>query len=528
MLDRTRAALLSAGVFLGVLAVYIAASPGRIDIIDGQYRFEVARNIVDHASIQIHDRFLGMAARGTDGAYYSPYGISGSLVTVPLILAARLFGPASIERAQTFFSFTSAVLSAGTAAVLLLFYATLGIPARKALFWTLIASFATLAFPAATTVFDQAQQAFFVIVAFYLAFLAARRRSILLSVAAGATLAILVNFQEAYVVLFPAVALATFAPPGASSDERRESLSRCAIMFSVAGLGFVVWAALNDVRFGSFWFSGKGTNHPFPFGNPLVGLAGLVVSPGKSIFLYSPPIALSLIGMRELVRREWRLGQAVRIGVAAQIGLTSVLSFFGGDWCWGPRYFVPILPLLALAFPFAKLVTRRDRIFGRAILVAGLVVQLLALGVDHHRFFYARSLPAFFWYRNEVFYFRQSALFARPGEILDSIEHGVPAEAREFRPGPYPELLTYAVFGEWGYPDLTEPLWMRHYRVFWLPRPWIFWMRDVPAEKRPINMEVATGLVLAMALAGVLAIGRGLGINGTKATEAAETYLRGT
>lgn len=505
-----RSSVVSLGVFLVVLAVYGIVGPGRIDIIDGQYRFEVAHSLATVGSVEVSDPMLGDAVQGID-AVYSPYGVSGSIVPLPLVLAARLFGPPSIDRQQFFFSFGSAVLSAGTAAILFLFYRALDVPPRPALFWTFVSAFTTLAFPAAASVFDQAQHAFFVIAACFLAFAAARRHSMALAMAGGASLAILVNFQETYALFIPTLALATLARPGAAPDERRRSIERAIIFVVVASLGLIFWASMNYFRFGSVLFSGKGVNHPSPFGNPLVGLTGLLFSPGKSIFLYSPPTLLALFGIAHLLRRERPLGIAIVTGCVAEIALISVLSFWGGDWCWGPRYFVPILPLLALAFPMAAFPTVSSRLAMRTIIAVGLVVQLLALSVDHHRFFYARSLARFFWYTDRAFYFRQSALFSRPAELLTSISDGVPPEAEAFRPGPYQHLLTYAVFGGWGHRDLAPPEWMRHYRVFWLPRPWPLWMRSIPLADRPIDVNAAVVALLMMAAAGAATIRYGLG-----------------
>jgi len=114
------------GVCLVVAAVYIGAGPGRIDIIDGQYRFEVARNIVGDRSIQLMDPFLGDAVNGLLGAY-SPYGVSGSLTGAPLVALANLVGEPSQDRQQFFFSFTSGILGAATAAVLFLFLTELSV-----------------------------------------------------------------------------------------------------------------------------------------------------------------------------------------------------------------------------------------------------------------------------------------------------------------------------------------------------------------------------------------------------------------
>ncbi len=48
--------------------------------------------------------------------------------------------------------------------------------------------------------------------------------------------------------------------------------------------------------------------------------------------------------------------------------------------------------------------------------------------------------------------------------------------------------------------------WMRRFQVFWLPRPWPLWMSNVPRGERPINVEIGTGILLAVALTGALAV----------------------
>ena len=497
--------------------MYGAAAPGRIDMIDGQYRFEVARNILDHGSVQIGDLHLGGSVPGVLGEY-SPYGISGSLVGLPLVLISRALGPYSIDRDQFFFSFTSTVFGAATAALLFLFYAELGIDRIRALGWTFVAAFATLYFPGSITVFDQAQHAFFILAACYAAYAGARRDSMALMALGGAALAVLVNFQETYAIVFPTVAIAALGNMGASPAERRRAFERIAVFLFVAGLGILAWAGFNSFRFGSLLFSGKGVNHPSPLGNPLIGIPGLLVSPGKSIFLYSPAVIVALAGLRPLLRRDLALGAAVIGTVLIHFLMISTLSFYGGDWCWGPRYFVATLPMLALDFPFATAnATAVRRTAYGAIIALSFVVQLLGVSLDHHRFFYARSLPAFFWATNGTFYFHESALLARPGEILDSIRDGVPDEVIAFRPGPNPDQLTYAVFGGWNGRGTTFHQWMRRYSVFWLPRPWPLWMRTIPSDRHPVNLRVGLILLAALGLGGAAAIGAGL--RGARAPE---------
>ena len=507
----TRASGVTAiGVFLLVSVVYVLASSGRIDIIDGQYRFEVAKNIVDDHSIQLMDPYLDFGVEGITGVY-SPYGIAGSLTGAPLVALANALGPRSLDRQQFFFSFTSALFGGATAGLLFLFYVVLGVRFRPALAWTFVAAFATLTFAVAGSVFDQVQHGFFILAACFFALLSARYDSMRFAIAGGVALAVLVNFQETYVIVLPTLAVAALGAATTDPTVRRRAIERAIVFMFVGALGILLWMSINNFRFGSLLFSGKGNpGHPPALGNPFIGAPALLFSPGKSLFLYSPPTAAAIAGLAMLYRQERRLGLAILLTSVIYFGMISSLSFFGGDWCWGPRYFASILPLLALGYPFLKLRTRVSRIAVRALIVAGVCVQLLGLSIDHHRYFYGHSLPTFFWYRHSTYYFSHSALFSRPFEIVDSIRHGVPAEAEAFRPGPYPDELTYAVFGMWGHPELPAPVWMRLYRVFWLPRPWPLWMRTIAPSDRPIDMRVALLVIGVMAAFGIAALGYGI------------------
>jgi Glycosyl transferase family 2 len=505
---RSNTALI-AGVFLLVMSVYTIAGPGRIDMIDGQYRFEVAHNILASGSTEIYDKALPAMPATADGRHYSPYSLSSSLVSVPLVWLARATGD-SLEREHFLFSLTSGLFGAATAALLLLFYLALRVSPRRAVMWTLVFAFATSMLPASTTVFDQANQGFFLLAACFLLFGAVRRDSLGLAAAAGLMMAVVVNLKEVYAALVPAVAVIAVAEPGVDAALRRRSFIRAGTFVAVTVAGVLVVAGLNYLRFrgplSSLAFADTGLSL---VGNPLLGLAGLLISPGKGVVAYSAATVLGVWGLRRLLGRELRLAQGVIAASVIHLLGMSMLTFFAGDWCWGPRYLVPITPLVALGFPLVDSSTRSRRRWLSAIVGLSLAVQLAGISIDHHRFFYARSLMPFFWYGDPGFYFRESALLARPGEILESIRHGVPAEATAFRPGPHPELLTYAVFGTAGN-NPPMPIWMRAYRVFWDPRPWPLWLRHVAPGRRPIDIGRWLGMAFAGAGVGVLLLGIGL------------------
>ena len=109
------------------------------------------------------------------------------------------------------------------------------------------------------------------------------------------------------------------------------------------------------------------------------GFRGLILSPGKSVFFDSPPLLLALVGLPAAARRWPRL-TAFSVGTAlAHIALYSVWYGWDGGWCWGPRFLVPIVPLLMpLALPVID--RARRRLGGRMALglvaVVSLAVQL--------------------------------------------------------------------------------------------------------------------------------------------------------
>src|SRR5947209_6753347 len=107
-----------AGQFLLVTALVALSGPGRIDIVDGQTRYEVARSLVDHGDSVIRDDVVWFAVYpGRDGQKYTDYRLPQSALGVLAILAADATGPVAETRRQFFFSLLSPCL-AGLLAVL--------------------------------------------------------------------------------------------------------------------------------------------------------------------------------------------------------------------------------------------------------------------------------------------------------------------------------------------------------------------------------------------------------------------------
>lgn len=500
--------LMVSGAFMLVAAIYVVSGPGRIDIIDGQFRYEVARNLVLEGRPVLRDPVIrASGAVGRDGERYGFYGAPPSVFAMPLVWAGLRYG--GEELAMALFSFTSALAGALAMAALLLFFLELGLTPLAGLAWTAVTAFATLLWPLSTSTFDQVQQALFALLATWLAWRSGREGKVTWAALGGAAAGVLFCYQQVYALWIPFLGLALFE--GASRPSRRD-LPRVLAFLAAAAVAGSADLVYNVLRFGDPLRSGKldDSLHPL-FGNPLAGLLGLLASPGKSLLLFSPPVLIAVAGWRAFRREQPWLARAVLAATLGHLALISSLAFYGGDWAWGPRYLVVLLPLWALPMPYALPRLRRRTIAG--VVAAGVLVQGLALSLDHQRYFFERNLHPWFWAYDPWFYFRQggSQLLARPVELVATIREGVPPEVSRFGSGPRASSTTYCLFG----PDRLErtrsSLWMRSFAVFYLPRPWPLWMRGVPASSRPFSPAAAGGLAAAAGGLGLALVIAGLG-----------------
>lgn len=114
----------------------------------------------------------------------------------------------------------------------------------------------------------------------------------------------------------------------------------------------------------------------YQLGPALQRVYGLLISPGKGLFLYSPVLLASLMGFWRF--RQRRPVEAFIAGgtLLALLGLYSSLIDWYGGVAWGPRFLVPALPLLVL--PLAEVLASRRKI----VLAAATVLVMLSLAIQ--------------------------------------------------------------------------------------------------------------------------------------------------
>ena len=187
--------------------------------------------------------------------------------------------------------------------------------------------------------------------------------------------------------------------------DRRVSLAAAAALTAMPCVAALLW--FNAVRTGS----------PLAFpalqpqyvvtqpgsGSIATGIAGLLASPGKSLFLFAPVMLIAAAGLPRMLR-EARAAAVMVVSVFVLfVVLHGSLAGWPGDWAWGPRYFVFVIPVLFLPAVFALQGPhgRRARAAGTAIIALSIGVQAVALTIDwHHQYqlmWIDGRLPGSYW-----------------------------------------------------------------------------------------------------------------------------------
>jgi len=78
------------------------------------------------------------------------------------------------------------------------------------------------------------------------------------------------------------------------------------------------------------------------------GLYGFLLSPGKSVFLFAPPILLAIAGIRKLAHLDKGLALVAAALPVVYLFFYAKFTQWEGGFCIGPRYLVPSLAVLCL------------------------------------------------------------------------------------------------------------------------------------------------------------------------------------
>ncbi len=518
------------GQFLLVFSVVALSSPGRIDIIDGQTRYEVAQSLVDHGDSVVRDQGCWFPIyKGRDGQRYTTYRLPQSLLGVGAIAASDATGPVSETRRQFFFTLISPLTAAWIAVIYAVWFRGLGHRPAASLAWGIGGVLCTPSWFYGTSTFDDILGTNAIVLAVTVAWLARDRRPILGAVVAGLAMGWAVNCKPPLAIFTLPVLAAAYRP----QLPLLRQWAPAAIVCLGGLLGVGIYEAYEAYKFPAGavepeYLTGK---PPQWTPNPLPGLAGLALSPGCGMLWYCPPVFLSWCGWR-----IWRGHRRQRPFCFAVLGASvvftvflSFLTFFKGEPCWGPRYMTPVFALWWVFVPAGCASVRIG--VARTVLVLGVAVQMLALSVDPQRLFV--QIPLHWGYYNAFpwlgFDGSISHLIQRPRELVEVL---TPRDAPvpEYSPAPLPThaggintcpAWATSLIGLMAGPGsalngsaamrpisivqapvLTQAA-LTRYHIFNSPRPWPISQWYLSEQARPVDL----GKTIAL-----LAAGGGLGL----------------
>jgi hypothetical protein len=319
-----------------------------------------------------------------NGHYLSRYPLLPGLLAVPIYaVPVALLGGDSWVRINVLAKLTASLIAALSVALVYLAAARLG-PDTVALAVTLVYAFGTSAWSVASQgLWGHGPAALFLALSLVCLLYAEERPWLLdaAGLAAGLMLA------SRLITVFVAAALLGCA---LGYDRRRgmRALGWCAVV-AVLLLAYNVWTfgslqggyAQMHADFKNEGFSGTWTTLPWE------GLAGLLVSPSRGLFVYSPILLATVLGIGPALRRgphrrafAWLVG-----GLGMSLLVISTYSVWYAGTSFGPRLFTDFMPAMVLFLvPAWRTLEGRRSLAAVVMLLFAVSVGVQAVGAFYY------------------------------------------------------------------------------------------------------------------------------------------------
>jgi hypothetical protein len=489
-----------AGLFLTVFAVVALSGPGRIDIVDGQTRYEVARSLVDHGDLIIRDPNVWFVVfPGRNGCLYTKYRFPQSVAGVMAILIADATGSSTEARRHFFFALAGAFACAILAVIYVRLFSSLGYKRQTALLWAAGGIFCTPCWFYGTSTFDDILGSVAIVLGVSVALGWRQCYPRAGATVAGLALALAVNCKEPLGIFVLPVLAAIYNP----HLRGRLQGSRLIIVATLLAGGIAMYKGHDLYKFPP----GSTASHaelmkiygPIWSGNPKIALLAFMFSLGTGVLFYDLPIVICVVGLSSWWISERLFCQSLTVAIAVFILVISSLTFFKGDPAWGPRYLTPIFAVLWIFAPAGSHLLRKWLVI--TLLGLGLLVQISALCIDPHRLYIEQSLPSAFYISSPELYFNPaiSHLVNRPREIVEVLaSQGDRAE--RYSPSPTPTFAFPVIdFVEKGPAAVHKYHVLNGFRFWWASFTYLGPLSqpvDVTRTVLLLGILVVTGLVL--------------------------------
>ncbi len=412
----SRTCFADATFLLALLLILIFSAGGHLVAGDEETMFRVTQNLVTQRSLAVGKESVTLpsqpppfqprqentfettsAVPGRDGRRYAKYGIGQSLAAIPLFWLGNLGDSAAATRpawptgwlARLAVSMFNPLMLFVGAWLFLLLGRAMGFKPATTRWLAAGLLFTTMAWPYVKTFYPQPAVMSLLLLVVYAAVQWNRTRGRKWLLLLGGGLFGIILFRASALIVLPVICAYLFftTPP---RQHRAWGIAVALSAFSAIALTLVY----NWLRFGNMLDTGyREVAWTTPF---LLGLYGLLFSPGKGIIFYAPlilPGTAALFPFAKKHRAETLLFGGLW---AAFLLFYSPYNFWTGGFNWGPRFLLPLLPFAIL--PAGTLMERTDIPWaqrGTAVfLLVGFLIQFPAVLVDHSRYLGASVLES--------------------------------------------------------------------------------------------------------------------------------------
>jgi hypothetical protein len=362
-----------------LLGIYLLTTGGQTFISDGEIMLLTAVRLIDAQTLRLPESATAFpqVIRGPHDAPVSCYGLGQPLLAAALYWVGRylvgwylLPGANDFHLGKFFALLLPAFATALTGGILCTWATRLYRSLHLGVVLALLYGVGTLAWPYSRFFFSEPLFTACLVLAAFALF---QRHPLRAGLCYGYAIATRVGG----LLLLPAFLLYAWFQPSPSTEGRLHRMTWIGVGSVPGGLLILFH---NWVRFRSLTeegYPGQGFT-----GSLLEGLSGLLLSPGKSVFLYVP-LLLALPAAALPFIRQYR-AEALLVGSLTLITLieSAMWWMWWGGWGWGPRFLTPLMPFLVL--PLGTLLRRRpwqSLIIG-LLLPLSLAVNMMGILVD--------------------------------------------------------------------------------------------------------------------------------------------------
>ncbi len=376
-------------LFFTIFFFYLIFLPSAHFPSDTLYSLETAKSISKGKLSVLPDEKLPNLAVGREGRFYSKYGLGYALIFLPAALISRIITsePASEYVFIALASFTNTIAATVIIFCFVILFRKFGYSGKVVYFSALSIAIASVLLPYSKINHTEIPSTALLMI-FFVLYSDSSRPGIRRLMAMGTIASLLILLKIGNIVYFM-----TILGSGLFIILKDKWSFRKIISFSGVPLITVTFMLFyNYYRFSDPFNFGYGSEQRMFVTPVYIGLTGLLFSPSKSLFLFSPLVIPSVIGLAKCLKKSLFTVIPAAIMIIGNICFYARWHDWHGGWSWGPRLIVPSIILLHMFLPEFIAAFRRNLF---AILI---YIILFSSAI------YVNILGASVWYQ-QIYYF---------------------------------------------------------------------------------------------------------------------------